>query len=124
MVGVSRVRREHISLANEKFFLVGGKRIPFPKLRAAVFGLTIRPRRELGIRRNHAEPLLVGENRAELVEVEGERDHLALAHQLRRRDDILRLRIVERADLIVRAPFAPVLVLVGGLAKVLAREFA
>ena len=62
--------------------------------------------------------------RTELVEVERERDHLALLHELRRRDDVLGARVVERADLVVRAPLAPVLVLLRRVAKVLAGELA
>ena len=61
--------------------------------------------------------------RAVVVEVERERDHLALLHQLRRGDDVLRPRVVERADLVVGAPLAPVLVLLGGVAEVLSRDF-
>ena len=57
--------------------------------------------------------------RAGVVEIERERDHLSLAHQPRRGDDVLRRRVVERADLVVRAPFAPVLVFLGSLAQVL-----
>jgi hypothetical protein len=61
----------------------------------------------------------LGALRAGVVEVERERDHLALTHQLRGGDDVFGRRVVERADLVLRAPFAPVLVLLGGLAKVL-----
>src|SRR5437016_13972843 len=55
-----------------------------------------------------------------LVEVERERDDLALAHQARRGDDVLGLRVVERADLVVRPPSSPVLEFLGGGAQVLA----
>ena len=60
----------------------------------------------------------------ELVEVERERDHLALLDELRRGDDVLGARVVERADLVLRAPLAPVLELLRRVAKVLAGELA
>jgi hypothetical protein len=59
-----------------------------------------------------------------LVEVERERDHLAFAHQARGGDDVLGLGEVERADLVIRAPAAPVLELLGGVAQVLAGKLA
>ena len=62
MVGVGRVGCKNVRLANEKLLLVGAERIPFLKLRSAVFGLAIRPRCELGIRWNYTEPFLVGED--------------------------------------------------------------
>ncbi len=62
--------------------------------------------------------------RTELVEVERQRDHLAFTHQLGSGDDVLGLRVIERSDLVVRAPLTPVLVFFRGLAKVLAGEFA
>src|SRR5262249_16052232 len=63
-----------------------------------------------------------GALRPELVEVERKRDHLAFLHQPGSRDDVLRARIVERADLVVRSPFAPVLVRLGGLAHVVSGQ--
>jgi hypothetical protein len=54
-----------------------------------------------------------------MVEIERERDHLAFAYQLRRRDDVLRRRVVEGADLVVGSPLAPVLVLLRRFAPVL-----
>src|SRR5262249_30807302 len=52
-------------------------------------------------------------------EVEGERNHPALLHEARRGDNILRRRIVERTDLVIRTPLAPVFVLFGGITHVL-----
>ena len=63
MVGVSRIGRKDVRLTDEKFLLVGSECVPFRKLRSAEFGLAIRPRRELGIRRDYTEPFLVGEDR-------------------------------------------------------------
>ena len=62
--------------------------------------------------------------RALLVVVERERDHLALAHQPRRGDDVRGGGEVERADLVVLAPAAPVLVALRRLVHVLARQLA
>src|SRR6266540_1379629 len=59
-----------------------------------------------------------------VVEVERERDHLALLHQPRRGDDVLGLRVVEGPDLVLGAPLAPVLVFLCGVAKVLSGELA
>jgi hypothetical protein len=59
-----------------------------------------------------------------LIEIERERDHLALAHQRGRRHDIFRPRVVERADLVVRTPLPPVLIGLGGLAQILSRELS
>src|SRR5690606_13959559 len=52
-----------------------------------------------------------------------QRNDLALLHQPRGGDDVLGAGVVERADLVVRTPLAPVLVLLGGGAHVLARDF-
>ena len=71
----------------------------------------------------HGRIIALGALRTGMVEIERERDHLALAHQARRRDDVLGLGVVERADLVVRAPLAPVLVFLRGVAQVLARDF-
>ncbi len=62
--------------------------------------------------------------RAFLIEVERERDDLALPHQARRGDDVGRGSEVERADLVVLAPAAPVLVALRRLVYVLARQLA
>ncbi len=62
----------------------------------------------------------LGALRTGMVEIERERDHLAFTHQLRRRDDVLRAGIVERADLVIRPPLAPVLVFLRRIAEVLA----
>ncbi len=53
--------------------------------------------------------------RAFAVERNAEREHLAGADQARRLDDVLRGDVVERADLVVLAPAAPVRELLGGL---------
>src|SRR5215467_1691188 len=63
MVGVCRICREYIRLADEKFLLVIRKCVPFLKLGATKCSLAIRPRRELGTRGDDAEPFLVSENR-------------------------------------------------------------
>src|SRR5262249_13759246 len=57
--------------------------------------------------------------RTRVVEIKRERNHLALLHETRRGDNILRRRIVERADLVVRTPLAPVFVLFGGVTHIL-----
>ena len=78
MVGVGRVGCKNVRLTDEKLLLVGTERLPFLKLRSAVFGLSIRPRCELGIRRYHAEPFLVGEDRlAQLLPALIEQVHVA-----------------------------------------------
>ena len=69
----------------------------------------------------HRRIFALGALRPGVVEVERERDHLAFLHQLRGGDDVLRAREVERADLVVRAPFAPVLVFLRSVAEVLPR---
>ena len=66
----------------------------------------------------------LGALRTFLVVVERQRDHLALLHQPGRGDDVFGLSVVQRADLVVRTPLAPVLVLLGGVAQVLAVELA
>jgi hypothetical protein len=60
--------------------------------------------------------------RAGVVEVERQRDHLALADQLRGRDDVLGRGVIKRPDFVVGAPFAPVLVLFRRLAQVIPRQ--
>ena len=62
--------------------------------------------------------------RAFLVVVQRERDDLALPHQSRRGDDVDGGGEVERADLVVLAPAAPVLVALRRLVHVLARQLA
>src|SRR6478736_3162119 len=64
-----------------------------------------------------------GALRPMLMEVERERNHLALAHEPCGSDDIVRRRIIERTDLVVCAPLAPVFVFRCRVAQVLAREF-
>ena len=61
---------------------------------------------------------------AELIEIERERDHLALLDEPGGGDDVLGTGVVQRADFVVRAPLAPVLVFLRRVAKVLAGEFA
>src|SRR6476659_2006007 len=63
MIGVCRVRRKDIGLADEKFLLIIRKCLPFLKLGASKCSLPIRPGRELSVRGDDAKPLLVGENR-------------------------------------------------------------
>ena len=78
MVGVSRIGRKNVRLTDEKLLLVGTERVPFLKLGSAEFGLSIRPRSELGIRRDHAEPFLVGKDRlAQLFPALIEQVHVA-----------------------------------------------
>jgi hypothetical protein len=69
----------------------------------------------------HRRIFALGALRAGVVEVERERDHLAFLDEACRRDDVLRRGVVQRADLVIRTPLAPVLVLLGGIAKVLTR---
>src|SRR5215510_14551373 len=57
--------------------------------------------------------------RAGMVEVEGERNHLALLHETRRGDNIFGRRVVECTDLVIRTPLAPVLVLFSCVTHVL-----
>ena len=71
----------------------------------------------------HRRIRALGALRTGVVEVERERNHLALLHQPRGGDDVLRRREIERANFIVGTPFAPVLVLLGRVAQVLARDF-
>src|SRR5207245_11244853 len=59
-----------------------------------------------------------------VVEVERERDHLALLHQPRRSDDVLGLRVVEGPDFVLGAPLAPVLVFLRSIAQILSGELA
>ena len=61
--------------------------------------------------------------RAGAVKVKAQREHLAFAHQARGVDDVLRGDVVERADLIIGAPLAPVLAFLGGGAQVRDGEF-
>jgi hypothetical protein len=72
-----------------------------------------------GIDAAHGGIFAFGALRPMLVEIERQRDHLALAHQSGRRDDVFGLRVIQGADFIRRAPFTPVLELLGGIAKVL-----
>jgi len=51
--------------------------------------------------------------RAATIERDAEREDLAGADQSRRADDVLRRDMVERADLIVLAPAAPILEFLG-----------
>jgi hypothetical protein len=62
--------------------------------------------------------------RARVIEVQRKRDHFALPDQARSSDDVLWSRIVERADLVVRSPFAPILVLLSSLAHVLTGDLS
>src|SRR5437870_5546545 len=71
----------------------------------------------------HRRIIAFGALRASVVEVKRKRDDLAFAHEPCRGDDVFRTRIVERADLVVRPPLAPVLVFLGRVAQVLACDF-
>jgi hypothetical protein len=62
--------------------------------------------------------------RAVIVKIERQRNHLALFHELRRCNDVFGLRVIERADLVIGTPFAPVLVFLRGLAEIVSRHFA
>src|ERR1700746_268323 len=78
MVGIGCVGCKNVRLTDEKLLLVGAERLPFLKLRSAVFGLAIRPWRKLGMRRDAAEPFLVGEDRlAQLFPALIEQVHVA-----------------------------------------------
>jgi hypothetical protein len=46
--------------------------------------------------------------RPAMVERKRKRNHFTLLHEARRRDDVFRPRVVERADLVVRAPAPPI----------------
>jgi len=59
-----------------------------------------------------------------VIEVERQRNDLALFHQPGGRDDIFGAGVIERADLVGRAPFAPVLVFLGGGGHVFTGELA
>jgi hypothetical protein len=87
----------------------------------------IRPRAQhgmQGIDAAHGGILALRPLRAVLVEVERERDHLALAHEPRGRDDVPGRCVIERPDLVVGSPPAPVLVFFGRFGQVLAGELA
>ena len=71
----------------------------------------------------HRRVIALGALRTGVVEVERKRDDLAFTHESCRGDDVLRMRIVERAYLVVRPPLAPVLVFLGRVAQVLACDF-
>jgi len=71
----------------------------------------------------HRRIIALGALRTGMVEVKRKRDDLAFAHEPCCGDDIFRTRIVERADLVVRPPLAPVPVFFGRVAQVLACDF-
>ena len=79
VVGVGQVGGIHVDLADEQLLLVGRERVPRLQL--------VGPWRELGVRRDHAELLLVGEDLlAQLVPALVEQVHVAdLLDPLRRR---------------------------------------
>ena len=87
VVGIGRIRGKDIRLADEELLFLGTERVPLRELRAAVFGLSVRPRRQLRVRRDHAEPLLIGEDLlAQCVPALVEQVHVAdLLDPLRRR---------------------------------------
>ncbi len=59
-----------------------------------------------------------------MIEIERERDDLALLHEPRRRDDVFGGRVIERSDFVIGAPFAPVLVRLRSIAHVLAGDLS
>ena len=80
VVGVGHVRGEDVDLPEEHLLLVGRERVP-------LLQQVVRPGRQLGVRRDHAELLLVGEDLlAQLVPALVEQVHVAdLLDPLRRR---------------------------------------
>ena len=62
MVGVGGIGGEDLRLARIEFLLYQRERIPSRQLGAAISGLPVRPGGQLRLRRNHAKPLLVGED--------------------------------------------------------------
>src|SRR6266571_2246246 len=77
-----------------------------------------------GVDAPHRRVLALRALRPGVVEVERERDHLALLHQPRRSDDVLGLRVVEGPDFVLGAPLAPVLVFLRSIAQILSGELA
>src|SRR5262249_1897132 len=71
----------------------------------------------------HCRIIALGALRTGMVEVKSKRNDLAFAHEPCCRDDVFRTGIVERTDLVVRPPLAPVLVFLGSVAQVLACDF-
>src|SRR6185312_6255023 len=71
----------------------------------------------------HARVFALGALRPGMVVIERERDHLAFFDQAGGGDDVFGAGVIEGADLVVGAPFAPVFVLFRGLAHVLAGDF-
>src|SRR4029079_14151883 len=70
------------------------------------------------------EILLLPALRPGMIEIERERDHLALLQEPRRRDDVFGRRIIERSNFVIGPPFAPVLVLLRSIAHVLAGDLS
>ena len=62
VVGVGRVAGKDLGLTGEELLLLGAERVPLRQLGAAVLCLSIGPGGELGVRRDHTELLLVGED--------------------------------------------------------------
>jgi hypothetical protein len=89
-------------------------------------GIGVRAGADHGVNRigaPHRRIIAFGTLRTRMIEIERERDDLAFAHESGRRDDVLGMRIVERTDLVGRAPLAPILVFLGRVAEVLAGDF-
>jgi hypothetical protein len=76
-----------------------------------------------GIAAAHRGIIALRPLRAGMVEIQRQRDHLSLSHQRGGSHDIFGTRVVKGADLVVRSPFAPVLVLLRRLLKILSRDF-
>src|SRR5262249_46178189 len=62
--------------------------------------------------------------RAGVIEVQRKRDHFALFDQARSSNDVLWSRVVERADLVIGPPLAPILVFLSRLAHVLSGDLS
>ena len=62
MVGIGRPGGKDVRLTEEELPFVGAERVPVRQLGTTVFGLSVRPGRQLRVRRDHAELFLVGED--------------------------------------------------------------
>ena len=86
MIGISEVRGKHVWLTDEQSLFLIRQLIP-------AFQQVVRPRCELRVLRDHAEPFLVGENGfAQFVPTLVEQVHIANFF------DPLRRRVMRRAD--------------------------
>src|SRR5208283_5633700 len=62
MIGIGGVSGEDLGLARIELLLDQRERVPPRQLCTTIRSLSFRPRGKLGIRRDHAKPLLVGED--------------------------------------------------------------